>query len=84
MEKKIIVKFDWQDVARINLGETGFKEYREKVFKALDSLQSNKYYDLMVLPIYRRETFIGVCMEYMQQNPGFELSSDNSKIYNRN
>ena len=84
MEYAVKLEWDWKECALFNRREESFEEYKRKVFAALDKLQSNKYYDILVLPIYRRETFLGLCYEYMDEHSGYELSTDRSKIYNKN
>ena len=78
------LEWDWEECAIFNLGEEGFADYKKRVYAALDRLQSNKYYDILSVPIYRRETFLGLCFEYMKEHTGYELSADRSKIFNKN
>ena len=75
---------DWADVAIFNMGTAGFSEYKQRVFKALDKLQPNHYYDIISsVPVYRREICLGICSTYIDSHPDYELTEDNCRIYNR-
>lgn len=83
-EPGITLNPDWSEVAIFNMGVDGFNEYKQRVFTALDKLQPNHYYDIVSsVPVYRRETFLGICFAYMDSHPSYELTDDNCRIYNR-
>lgn len=75
---------DWTDVAIFNMGMDGFREYEQRVYNALDKLRPNHYYDIISsVPIYRRETFLGICHTYINCHPNYELTEDNCRIFNK-
>ncbi|EKA88735.1 MULTISPECIES: hypothetical protein [Bacteroides] len=83
-EPGITLSPDWAEVAVFNMGIDGFNEYKQRVFTALDKLQLNHYYDIVSsVPVYRRETFLGICSSYIDSHPDYELTEDNCRIYNR-
>ena len=83
-EPGITLSPDWAEVAVFNMGIDAFNEYKQRVFTALDKLQPNHYYDIVgSVPVYRRETFLGICSFYIDSHPDYELTEDNCRIYNR-
>lgn len=83
-ESGLTLNPDWAEVAVFNMGIDGFNRYKQRVYTALDKLQPNHYYDIISsVPVYRCETFLGICYTYIDSHPDYELTENNSRIYNR-
>jgi len=68
---------DWVDRYIDSLGLSGFQDYRQKTYSALESLKKGHYYDVLAIEENKQELFIKFCCEYIRYYDGDIYMSDN-------
>lgn len=79
-----LINWSWQELYRIQLGESAYNEYFNYVWMALDRLQVNEFYDIAKqVRVENRDLFIKICCQYILTHKEYEFSDDYTKIIRR-
>lgn len=76
-----LTNWSWQELYRIQLGESAYNEYFNSVWLALDRLEVNEFYDIAKqVRVENRDLFIKICCQYILTHNGYEFSNDYTQI----
>lgn len=76
--------WEWRDVYRAQMGGKAYDSYFLLVWRALDRLLVNEYYDIaQQVKAENRDLFIKICCQYVLTHNAYEFSNDYTKIIRR-
>lgn len=79
-----LTSWEWRDVYRLQLGDEAYNNYFFLVWKSLDQLRVNEYYDIArQVKEENRDLFIKICCQYVLTHNAYEFSNDYTKIIRR-
>lgn len=82
--KHKLTDWNWRFLYMAQMGEEVYNNYVNRVWKALEQLRVNEYYDVSkCVQEKNRDLFIKLCCQYILTHSEFEFSNDYTKIIRR-